>query len=915
MDFTLKLDKRAQARIDAGRCIDCGECGGICPTGSILEYQKNVSGIFSVEERPTVESACSAGCPMGVIPQSVAAFVRDGEIEKAYQHIADRNPMAWVCSEVCDNLCYEHCRLINIGERPVDVRTLEKAAVAQGTPAGYEFTKPAYDKIAIIGGGPAGIMAAFELRRMGYRPVIFEKRDRLGGIMSWGIPDMRLDKTRLHEEIDRLIDTGVEVRYHYVLGENFRLDQIWEEGFAACLLATGSDLPGTWELRGGNIPGVFQASDILRQCNDGGLSNREKETAGESVDAMGENIIVVGNGRLAADTARVLADRDKKVTLLSAQVLGEVAFPEGTEEILADEGIEYRPVTEARQAIGGSDGIKALEIVEDGHATNLFCDGVVLAAELRSDVEEICKAETWPDGHIRTDGRFRTNIPRIYACGDVTGGCDSVVRAFGEGRKAARRIDEDLRRTGEDGEKPPYYRAPAGETIYPENIIKPRDFRALGDPGQECVEDIVTMLRDAGLREDMPTFFVDEGPEEEGKYKKVAIIGGGIAGITAAVSLAKAGHRPTIFEKTTKLGGACRWLSTNRRFDHGKLDEELAKIEESGIRVVYNAAGGVNPDLLDLSKQYDGILLAIGETAGKKPDIPGTDARGVLDVIGLMTVLNNGDIPTDLGQRVAVVGGDEISVDVARALRRLGREVTLLSPSGRGKLQINTGAVDVLLGDGINLVTGVVPQEIQVKDGAADGVTCVVSENGSSLGIPCDTVVFGEGKAPDMLTLSLKNLYLDLDENGYAKINSRLATNMRGVYAIGRFNMSSIDAGRAGATAMRNYLEGRDEAVHAETFFPEEISVEHERTPGAEVSFDGLPPEGGLEEEAGRCISCGYHQAREKLCIGCGICQKYCPTGAIWMEGLDGRQAPAPEPEAGGAKAGGAAATTTEVKR
>ena len=80
-------------------------------------------------------------------------------------------------------------------------------------------------------------MAAFELRRAGYRPVIFEKRDRLGGAMSWGISDHRLNKEMLHQEIDRLIDTGIEVRYHHILGENYSLQQIWEEGFSAVLLS------------------------------------------------------------------------------------------------------------------------------------------------------------------------------------------------------------------------------------------------------------------------------------------------------------------------------------------------------------------------------------------------------------------------------------------------------------------------------------------------------------------------------------------------------------------------------------------------------------------------------------------------------------------------------------------------------
>ncbi len=892
MEFTLKIDKKAQARIDKSRCINCGECRQICPTGAIEEYQKSVSGIFSQVQEHMIESSCSTGCPMGIIAQTVAAFVRDGETEKAYQHIAERNPMPWVCSETCEAFCEAHCKLQNIGEAPIDMRQLEKEAVRVGTPPVYELTKPAYDKIAIIGGGPAGIMAAFELRRAGYRPVIFEKRDRLGGAAGWGISDLRLDKEKYHAEIDHLIGTGIEVRYNYALGENFTLQQVWKEGFAACLMATGMDEPVQRRIIGANCKGVFEALEILRELNDGGYSPREKRTAPEGTESMGEKISVVGCGRLAAEAARVLAARGKQVILIPVK---EENPEENAEEIpedvlgsLSEAGVDIRPMDSVRQVISDPDGVKAIEIIDRGHATNLFCDGVVLAFGLRSDVERISKVETYPDGTIRTDGSLRTNKRNIYACGDVTGKSRSVTEAMGQGRKAAQMIDADLRGTGDDTLPAPFRKAPAGETIYPENILGARDFRAIGEPGGPCIDDIGSVLRDAGVTEHMPVWFEDEGPEEASDHKKAAIIGGGIAGVTAAISLAKKGIRPTIYEKTARLGGSCRWLATNRRYDREVLDRELAKIEETGIRVIYNAAGGVNPDLLDLMKAYDSVLLAIGETAGKKPDIPGTDARGVFDIIGLMTMLNNGEIPEGIGERVAVAGGDEISVDAARALKRICREVTLLAPCSKGKLQIKTSAVETLLNEGINLVTGVVPAEIHVKDGAADSVSCTVVENGSSLGIPCDTLVFGEGKGPDMMTISLKNLYLDLDEGGYARTNSRLATNMRSVFALGDFNMSSVDAGRAGAAAVSNYLNDQDSAIVVERFRPEEMSVEHERIPGRPAENMIRPAEHGLAEEAGRCISCGYHKAGEMLCIGCGICQKYCPAGAIWMEGIGG---------------------------
>lgn len=919
MEFTLTLDKKVQARIDAGRCINCRECGSICPTGAIDEYQKAVSGIFSMGAAASVTTSCSMGCPMGIIPQAVASLVREDEPEKAYRHIIQQNPLAWICAEICSYPCHESCKLHNIGEDPLDMRLLERDVVRQGTAPEYDFPKAGFDRVAIIGGGPAGIMAAFELRRAGYRPVIFEKRDRLGGAMSWGISDFRLNKETLHQEIDRLMDAGIEVRYHHILGENYTLEQIKAEGFAAILLAVGRTESVVPEDEGYAGRGVYDATELLLEANDGGYSDRELRNAPEGLSSMGENVVIIGGSRMAADVAQLLAYTGRQVTCLipaapagaaagASSMAGTAAAAAGSEasaeqnesdipqqpgfseeERLVCEaaGVTFRTVTEVRQIIRDAEGVKAVEILDGPHATNVFCDAVVCAFGQRCSVDHISKVETRPDGCIRVDAGGRTNKEGIYACGEVTGQTASVVESLAAGRMAAWTIDADLRKAGETVTLPTFIDAPAGETIYPENIAWETEHDAIGIPGEEATaDDILPMLRAAGVAEEMPVFFRDEGPDTAADSHKVAVVGGGIAGITAAIALAKKGVRPTILEKTDRLGGSCRWLATNRRYDRRRMDRELQKVEASGIRVFYNTTGGVKPDILELLKEYDAVLFAIGETIGSTPDIKGASAGGVFNIVTLMQELNSGRVPEHLGSRIVVAGSDDASVDVARALKRICPEVTMLTDCGRGKLQIKTNAVDLLLEEGINIVTGVTVGAINEKQGEVTGVNCVVTSTGSSLGVPCDTVVFAQGRMPDTTTISLKNLYLDLDEKGYIKVNSRLAATMRGVYAIGDFNMSSVDAGKAGATAVMNYLDQMDQAVVVEHFRPEEMAVEHERLQGKSVDLRKGPEARTPLQEAQRCISCGYHKPKEPRCIGCGICQKYCPVGAIWMEGL-----------------------------
>ena len=240
MDFSLTIDKKVQAAVNSKLCINCGKCRELCPTGAMQEQQKTVSCIFAdcgegIGKNSPVqyfqeakafaaESACSIGCPLGIVPQAVATCIKADDIEGAYRLISEKNPLPWICSQVCDHFCQDMCKRGNLIDAPLNMRALEDYVIGKVQPKTYKYTHRIHEKIAVIGGGPAGITAAFDLSKAGYSVTIFEKSEKLGGAMSWGIPTFRFDKAKMMAEIERIISPGIDVRYNCDIGKNFTLE-------------------------------------------------------------------------------------------------------------------------------------------------------------------------------------------------------------------------------------------------------------------------------------------------------------------------------------------------------------------------------------------------------------------------------------------------------------------------------------------------------------------------------------------------------------------------------------------------------------------------------------------------------------------------------------------------------------------
>lgn len=924
MKFNVTIDKKAEAVIDRRLCINCGECREICPTGAVRELQKTAvfmkeggaAGYFPDARKQSVKMACSAGCPLGIVPQTVAAFIEKGELESAAEHIRERNPMPGVCAVVCEHLCQDTCKRSVFGDAPLNMKALEGFVLDKTEAAPFKYLRKYHEKIAVIGGGPAGLSAAYHAAKAGYGVTIFEKDDSLGGALRWGIPAFRLDKDMVSEEIDRIVDAGVEVRCGWHIGEDHSLSELWEEGFRACIIAAGESygvMPDEIEVPGIDGFGVYDGVKIMRQITGG-------EDEGT---VIGDTVVVAGGGGFAADLARVLRRMGKEVVCVTEENADELMMDAAVLEAFTDEGVELRAATAIGQIITEDGKVKAVELVkidyiEDekgrlqphrvkGSGLNFFCDTVVFAAGQKSNVQDICNAETYPNGKIKIDENYKTNKERVFACGDVTGETSSVVEAIAAGRDAAAEACRMISGEADTYREHEIHSAPDGQAIYTANIRRPAaqyeeiiiedlpdEEEPLAEDGfdgldgllmqAEHTEDILSVIRSAGITEEELHF------EFALDAKKAAVIGGGIAGITAAISLAKKGYKPTIFEKMPALGGSYRWLATDKRIDREILIEELKKVENSGIEVVCGTSAGVRPNIEKLfSMGYEAVLFAIGEYGGDQNDISGADLAGVFDMVSLMGRLIDSEVPEGIGDKVLVAGGDEITFDIARRLREICSEVTVLAPWSKGSLQAKTGAVDAVLDEGVNLVTGVEVTAAEGRDGCVYSAVCKVAEKGYAINVPCDTLVLGGG-GPDTQAIAIRNLKLDMNDDGHMAVDHRLAASIPGVFSVGGLDMSAADAGRAGAAAVENRLTGNDSYISIADFDKAQLPRDHEIIEGritAEVKgFETgrkLLSCAQAAVEASRCMGCGYHSLQADLCMGCGICAKMCPAGAITM--------------------------------
>ena len=416
---------------------------------------------------------CVTGCPVQVrIPEFIKAL-REGDMWQAVAYLKDNNSLPAICGRVCpqETQCEALCVLGRRGE-PVAIGRLERFVADWEREQGVrvpETTGANGMRVAIIGSGPAGLTAAGDLAKKGYKVDILEALHESGGVLIYGIPEFRLPKAVVAAEIDYLRQLGVTIRHNVVVGKLYTLSELLEE-YDAVFLGTGAGLPIMMNIPGENFNGVYSANEFLTRVN---LMKAFDFPNWDTPIRVGEKVAVVGAGNVAMDAARSsLRLGAKEVHIVYRRSREEVPARAEEVEHAEEEGIIFDFLTNPTEVLGndqgGVAGLRCIRMTlgepdesgrrrpvpEEGSEFEIPMDTVIMALGTRpnplvfTDADGLHRSRR---GTVVADtSTGRTTLERVWAGGDIVTGAATVISAMGAGRVAANDIDAYLHRRDDE---------------------------------------------------------------------------------------------------------------------------------------------------------------------------------------------------------------------------------------------------------------------------------------------------------------------------------------------------------------------------------------------------------------------------------------------------------------------------------
>jgi glutamate synthase (NADPH/NADH) small chain len=420
---------------------------------------------------------CVQGCPVGIDISGFIKLILEGKPRQALAKIKEKNNLPAICGRVCpqEDQCELKCILgkkdgaINIGKLERFAADFGKSPRSQVPGYRSEACDMKHEacgqKVAVIGSGPAGLTAAADLAKMNYSVTLFESLHLPAGVLMYGIPEFRLPKKIVKEEVSYIQSLGVDLQTNVLIGKTKTMDDLFREGYKAVFIAAGAGLPQFLGIPAEDANGVYSANEFLTRIN---LLHAYEFPKYATPVTIGERVAVIGAGNVAFDCARVSIRLGKKVYLVYRR--SEAEMPARIEEIenAKEEGLQFHLLTAPKEVLtdaqGKVTGLRCIKIRlgqpdESGRRRPIPIEN----SEFVLDVDTIIIAigqnpnpllpkatkglKVNEDGTIWVDkNTLMTSIPGVFAGGDIITGADTVISAMGAGKRAAIEIDKYIRK-------------------------------------------------------------------------------------------------------------------------------------------------------------------------------------------------------------------------------------------------------------------------------------------------------------------------------------------------------------------------------------------------------------------------------------------------------------------------------------
>jgi len=492
--------------VDEEKCTGCGTCVRLCPKG-VLRLESVSGKLIHLNTNFECLAPCQATCPAQIDIPAYISLIAQGQYEEAVRKIKERNPLPLTCGRVCPHPCESECRRGMLDE-PVNINHLKRFAADYELKSQKHIVPPlapeSGKRVAILGGGPGGLSAAYYLRRLGHAVTLYEAMPKLGGMLRYGIPEYRLPKKILDWEIEGITSLGVDVHMNQRLGKDFTFADLRQQGVDAVLVTTGA-----WESRKMGVDGEDALEGVLPGTiflTDRGL---DKDTP------VGKKVVIIGGGNTAIDAARTSWRLGaEEVTVLYRRSRKEMPANDIEVEEALKEGVHFHFLAAPTRMVGDENGkVTHIEFITmelgepdasgrrrpvpvEGSETLLEVDNVFSAIGQFADIsfvppsgDDSLKMSRWKtiDGDDKT---LQTSVHDVFVAGDTFTGPATAVQAIGGGRRAARSIH--LLLTGHDVEaQPDEFKGPVVDRVHPDELAHlekaPRAKMPELEPKERCL--------------------------------------------------------------------------------------------------------------------------------------------------------------------------------------------------------------------------------------------------------------------------------------------------------------------------------------------------------------------------------------------------------------------------------------------